>query len=149
MKNINTQLMAELQQELQPYPETLEFVIGYRNYVHAIDDLIDGPNRPTAEDILKVSAMASCLFSTNFWLKHSNILVVTEQLVNNTYADSVIWESSSFKQYRNAADTLRHAGLDMFFAAILITLGRDKLREYSLKFRTQCYEIQSSMEDIK
>lgn len=149
MKHINTQLMTRLQQELEPYPETLEFVTGYRNYVHAIDDLIDGPNRPTAEEILKVSAMASVLFSTAFWLRHSNLLVVTEQLVNNTYADSVMWENSALANQRIAADTLRHAGLDMFYAAILITLGRDKLRELSPLFREQCHNIQSEKKDIK
>lgn len=149
MKNIDTQLMTELARDLEQHPETLEFITLYRNYVHAIDDLIDGSNRPTSEEILKVTAMASNLFSTAFWLKHSSLLILTEQLVNNTYADSVFWESASFKEHRVAADTLRHAGLDMFYAAILITLGRDKLREYSLRFRSQCYKIQAAKEDIK
>ncbi len=149
MKHINTQLMTRLAEELEQHPETLEFISFYRNYIHAIDDLIDGANRPTAEEILAVSAQASRLFSTAFWIKHSNLLIVTEQLVNNTYADSVKWENSALANQRTAADTLRHAGLDMFYAAILITLGRDKLRELSPLFREQCHNLQSESKDIK
>lgn len=149
MKHINTQLMTRLAEELVNHPETLEFISFYRNYIHAIDDLIDNKERPTAEEILNVSAQASRLFSTQFWINHSNLLIVTEQLVNNTYADSVKWENSALQDQRVAADTLRHSGLDMFYAALLITLGRDKLRELSPLFREQCHNIQSEKKDVK
>ena len=141
--------MTRLYQDLKDYPETFDFITQYRVYVHAIDDLIDSKDRPTPEEILSVSAAASRLFSTEFWIKNYSLLIVTEQLVNNTYADSVVWEKSALKADREAANTLRHSGLDMFFAAILLTLGRDKLRSYSLEFRTQCHKIQSETEDVK
>lgn len=148
-QDIDQKLMTELAVELQPFPETLEFIVLYREYIHAIDDLIDCPKRPTSEELLAVFAKASRLFSTTFWIKHSNLLIVTEQLANNTYADSVLWEDSAIASLRTASDTLRHSGLDMFFGAILITLGRDKLREWSTRFRSQCHKLQSDPEDIK
>ena len=141
---INHKLMAELQVALTPFPEALSFAIGYKKYIHALDDLIDSPNRPTSEEILAVAALASAVFSLPFWIENHAELLLVEQLINNTYADSVLWESSEIAYKKTSADTLRHAGLDMFFAVILIKLGRNKLREFSPQFRTQCHELQGA-----
>lgn len=147
MKHVNTQLMTELLSELNPFQDAVEFVILYRNYVHAIDDLVDVPHG--SEEILRVSALANQVFNSDFWRQYGPQLQVLEYMINNTYADSVKWENSEKPEFRVAADTLRHAALDMFYAVLLIKLGRDKLREFSLRFREQCYNIQSCKEDIK
>jgi hypothetical protein len=139
---VNHELMAKLEEALAPYPEAIAFALDYRELVHAIDDLIDQPNRPTSEEILRMAALAGKTYSQPFWLRYGGILHITEQLVNNTYADSVIWERGDNIENRNSSDTLRHSGLDMFYAVVYITLGREKLREFSAPFREQCHNIQ-------
>jgi len=142
---INKELMSKLQEALCPFPEAIEFALAYRNLIHAIDDLVDDPNRPTSEALLKVFAQASAVYSLPFWKVNCDKLLIIEQLINNTYADSVLWENDAVVEHKRvASDTLRHTGLDMFFAIILITLGRDKLREFSAPFRQQCIELQST-----
>lgn len=141
---VNKELMIKLEAALAPFPEAIDFALAYRSYIHSIDDLIDNPNRPTAEEILKVTAIASALFTHNFWRQYGPQLLAVEQMINNTYADSVMWESDALEHKRTSSDTLRHSGLDMFYSIILVTLGRDKLREFSAPFRQQCHEIQGA-----
>lgn len=138
---INPELLMELSNLLSPFPDALEFANLYRDYVHLIDDLVDSESRPTSEEILKVMALASAVFTCDFWMKYGKSLFLLEQSINNTYADSVKWEDDAVAWKREAAGTLRHAGIEMFFAVLLITVGRDKTREFSLRFREQCHEL--------
>ena len=143
---LNKKLMDRLLVLFKDQPDAYEFVDLYRGYIHLIDDIIDEPNFKTPEHILKLTALASRVFTCKFWLTYGHALIVTEQLINNTYADSVIWEKSTLRYQTTAADTLRHTGLDMFFAVILIVFGRDILREVSAEFREQCHLIQDDSE---
>lgn len=147
MKNshkINNELMERIQEILCPFPEAVEFAVAYRNYIHSIDDLVDEVQRPSSEQLLKVFSESAICFSLPFWQQYKSALIVTEQLINNTYADSVDWETSSDLMKQQDANVLRHCGLDMFFAVILLTAGREKLREISSDFRFQCHQLQTS-----
>lgn len=140
---IDKRLMDEISKSLAPFPEAGNFITLYRDYVHAIDDLIDMENRPNAEELLRVFAAASVLFTTPFWRQYGPSLLMVERMINNTYADSVRWEQKDLNntwQNRDAS-VLRHAGVDMMFAIIDLLLGRDKLREISSAFRYQCHLI--------
>jgi hypothetical protein len=143
---INHIMMEQISKYLAPHPEACRFITAYRDYVHAIDDLIDATLRPDSEQILKTFAQASTLFTLPFWNQYGTLLIVTEKLVNNTYADSVLWENSPLDWQRRDASVLRHAGVDMFFAVVALILGGDKLREISADFRTQCHLIHMNEE---
>jgi len=123
------------------------FVILYNQYVHAIDDIIDEENkRNDPEFILNAFAIANELFSCKFYRDNAHILQPIEFMANNTYADSVAWEKSDEKWKQESARTLRHSGLDVFFAAFCICCGRDKLREISSDMRE--FTTKSQLNDI-
>jgi hypothetical protein len=146
---INKQLMQELGELLAPFPDACEFTIAYKAYIHDIDDLVDEKERPSAEKVIATFAKASAVFSLPFWRQHSPALIVLEQVINNCYADSVEWETAAFSWKRNDANVLRHVGIEMFFAVLLLTVGRAKTREFSSKFREQCHLLQTDEEEIK
>ena len=137
---IDKDLLEEVCLLLKDYPDANRFVIEYRKYIHMIDDLIDNPLRPIPEEILAMAAQASYVFSLPFYTQHSSLLFLVEQMINNTYADSVEWETINNSAWQQSdAGVLRHAGIDMFFAVILITNGREALRKISSRFRTHTH----------
>lgn len=127
------ELLKEINEILTPYPEALAFINAYNEYVHLIDDIVD--EKHDVSDILKVFSLAATIYSSNFWQQNKDALWVIEQLINNTYRDSVVWEQSSVAWKRNHAKSLSHCGYNMFYAVILIVAGKDKLDEISLRFR--------------
>lgn len=138
-KNNNPEIIKYLEEVLKPHPEACEFTHLYRDYVHGIDDLIDGEKRPTSEELLKMFSLASQLFTTAFWRLHGPSLLILEQTINNEYADSVLWETDAMEWKRTDSRVLRHSGISMFYAVLLLTVGREKLREVSAKFRENCH----------
>lgn len=124
---------------LKQYPDAYAFMHCYTVYVNLIDDIIDLPELRTPTNILKLASTASMLFSLPFWMQNSNQLLILEQCINNTYADSVEWEKSALKWQRIDSNVLRHSGIDMLYAVILICYGYDKMREVSSKIREHCH----------
>lgn len=141
---LNKHLLEKVQELLTTFPDALEFVIHYKEYIHAIDDLIDSNDRPTPEEILAVFSKAAHVFSLPFWKSNAHMLFMVEQIINNEYADSVNWEKSEVKWKVSDANALRHTGINMFFAVILLTHGRDTLRDISLAFREQCHLLHTN-----
>lgn len=138
--------LDEAMELLKQYPDAYVFIKLYQSYIHDIDDIIDLPELRTPANILKITSKASMLFSLPFWKVNSDQLLILEQCINNTYADSVIWEKSALNWQRTDANVLRHSGIDMFFAAILICCGYDKMREISTKFRERCHLLHMDSE---
>lgn len=136
---INKELMEVLYKELRDHKEALDFVIEYRNYIHMIDDIIDEDR--SNEKLLEAFAKASEIFSMPFWRKHAHLLVMIEQSINNTYADSTQWEKSDVEWIKRDASVLRHSGIDMFFSVINLVCGREKLRDISSAFRQQAHRL--------
>lgn len=148
-KRINQELLQILHELFKDFPEALEFVLAYKEYIHFIDDMVDVKDFQTVENQLKLQSKAAVLYSLPFWRRHVDNLLVLSLIMNNTYLDSVIWEKSEVEWQRRDSFCLRHVGIDMFYAVILITFGRDKLREISLKFREQCHKLQEQDEYSK
>lgn len=139
LSKINPKLLEKVQLLLVKYPDAYEFVEHYKDYIHQIDDLIDNVDRPSSEQVLKAFAKAAHVFSLPFWRANGHMLFILEAIINNTYTDSVDWENSNTSWKRSDAAALRHIGIEMFFAVILLTHGRETLREISLEFREQCH----------
>lgn len=132
-------LLKEVDEILSPFPEAYEFAKKYKDYVHILDDLVDEDKG--TEKILIAASKASELFTMPFWRQFGPSLIVLEQVINNTYADSVEWENDALEFKRRDSMVLRHAGIEMFFAIILLTAGRESLRKISSRFRAQCHEL--------
>lgn len=136
---LDQKLLKELNEILIERPEAFEFVVLYRNYIHLIDDIVDEKEFQNSVKLLELQALASRTFTCNFWIRHGQKLIVTEQLINNSFADSVHWEKSETEWKRRDANVLRHAGLDMFFAVLLVEFGYNVMRSFSARFREQCH----------
>ena len=146
--DVNKELIEKIYLMLQPYPEAAAFVIAYRDYIHDIDDIIDEGAKRSSENILRVFARASALFTMPFWQMYGRQLLLVEQTINNTFTDSVEWEKSDVPWKINDSNVLRHCGIDMFYAVILLILGRDALRTISSDFRRQAHLLHTNEEGL-
>jgi len=113
--------------------EAMQFVELYAKYIHQIDDIIDEDKKD--ELIINTFNLATCVFTTPFWIKHHEKLFLIDVLINNQYADVVKWESAEELWKRRDAKALSHVGYNMLFAVVLIVAGYPALRECSSKFR--------------
>lgn len=138
------QLRHQIKLLLKEYPGAILFLEIYNQYVHCIDDLVDeAAFRNDPENILRMANLASACFSTDFWRQNAHILLPIEQMANNTYADSIVWERSPDEKKKVAADTLRHSGLDIYLKTVEICCGREALRELSPLIREHTLIIQT------
>jgi hypothetical protein len=132
------EIKDKLREILSRHPNVAQFLIDYNDYVHLIDDLIDGDATTNAENILTLAHKASKLFNNDFYRQFGQYLYLVEVVNNNTYADSVIWEKIDGWKKQHA-DVMRHAALDMFMACIFILSDYQTLRSISPKMREYCY----------
>lgn len=128
-------LLEEVKEIFKPFPLASKFICDYTLYIHMIDDIIDEPIKDP-ELILKAQSLANEIYSNIFYQQNTAMLSMVEALINNDYADSVLWEKSVSSWQQSHADVLRHSGYHMFFAVVILLAGRDKLREISARFRT-------------
>jgi hypothetical protein len=105
------------------------FLALWNQYVHAIDDIVDG--QATPETTITTFACAANVFSHPFYLANRAALYAVVMLVANAYADSVSWEKSDRDGQRTMSDVLRFAGNEMLFAVALICGGYAHLRKIS------------------
>ena len=129
---MNQQQFERIKEILSPDPTALPFLMKWTDYVHLIDDMQDGDS-PVNLGLL--TGMANDLFSMPFYKSHEPCLWSVVQLTNNTFYDSVAWESAPEKWKRVHAGCLRHTGYDMFFIVVNIVAGYAAMREISLTFR--------------
>lgn len=118
--------------------DAVRFLLAWREYVHLIDDIVDGDASPV--DVIRVGAMANSLYSSPFYRRHTDQLYVTVQLLTVAYRDSVQWEKSTDAWRREIADVIRHSGADMVRAVALLCGGYAHLARYSLEIHTICYQ---------
>ncbi len=139
-------MFEEICKVLEPYPEAVTFALSYKDYIHKIDDLIDSEIRPSPNQILEMAAKASETFTLPFWIQFGPSLILLEQTINLEYGISVEWEKESNWKLQ-AADSMRHAGCNMFLAILLITIGREQTREFASKLRENAHKLH--LEDFK
>jgi hypothetical protein len=111
-----------------------EFLVLWNLYCHAIDDLIDAPERPDPDQVLAGFMQAAVLYSHPFFRTHATSLLPVVANVTNTYADSVRMERMEGWPAQ-AADVLRFCGNDMVTAVAFITGGYGHMRDLSGKLR--------------
>lgn len=118
--------------------EAMDFLLKWRQYVHAIDDIIDG-DRSGPEFILSTFASAATLYSHPFYLR--NITALRQLVYNctNAYTDSVNWEKSATEWQRQFADHYRHFGAEMVLAVAGIVGGYEHMRSISPELRVICW----------
>jgi hypothetical protein len=121
------------------------FLLLWRAYVHAIDDIIDGDMKER-EEIIRSFILAQEIYTHGFFIQHGPELKRLVRLVTNAYADSVAWEQDEKEWRRQIADTLRHAGNEMVLAVVDLCAeaqvpgtGYDAMRSVSLQLRALNY----------
>ena len=117
----------------------------WREYVHAVDDDDDEPNR-TPVDRCRTHALAIEVFNHPFYIAHREQLLPLIRATNNAYADSVQWEKSNVKWQADFADVYRHFASEIVLAVAEIC-GNERLngqgyahkRSISMELRTICH----------
>lgn len=117
--------------------EAIGFLLLWREYVHAIDDIIDG-DRTGPEHILATFALAATLYSHPYYLRNIAALRALVYSITNSYADSVAWEKEGGWR-KEWADHNRHAGAEMVLAVAQLCGGYGHMRTLSPELRTICY----------
>lgn len=118
--------------------EAIGFLWLWRQYVHAIDDIVDG-DAPGAEFLLRTFALAATLYSHPFYLKNLPALRQVVYNCTNAYADSVDWEKSPIDWQRTWSDHYRHFGAEMVLAVAQICGGYEHMRSISPELRVICW----------
>ena len=123
-------------------PAAMEFCNLWFIYCHAIDDLIDDQERPSAERLIEVSVQANLVYSSSFYQAYLKSLQPVVLLIANAYADSVHWEKSSVTSQSTISDVLRCCGNEMFFTVAMICGGWKHARNLSSRIRERSWDLQ-------
>lgn len=119
-------------------PESAMFITMYSEYVHVVDDLVDEPK--CVELVDKVTTLATQLFSSNYWTRNSQQLVLVEQLIHVFYFASVEWETSNEPWKRRDAKAMSHIGYSMLFAVMLLeTKNLELVKKMAIQFMESCH----------
>lgn len=130
--------MQKVESILAKNPEAYSFVSAYSEYVHLVDDLIDEPK--DIEYVDKLTFISGQIFSSNYWLKNCDRLLLIEQLIHIIYFNSVQWEKSNEHWKQRDAKVLSHCGYYMLFAVLLLETKDSLLvQEISLEFMEKCH----------
>lgn len=119
-----------------------QFLCAWHQYCHDIDDLVDNPHDPEkfSEQLCGLLIRSAALYSLPFYREHAHELFLIVAASANAWADSVKWEKADQELWkRQAADILRHAGIEMIFAVSTIVSGYAHMRQYSAALRTGCH----------
>lgn len=110
-------------------PQAREFLILWREYVHQIDDLIDGDAKGP-EPMLNTFMLAAFVYTTPFFQAHMPALRQIAVNCTNAYADSVAWEKADGWKAQ-WADHYRHFASEMVLAVAAICGGYQHMRKIS------------------
>lgn len=141
------ELMDDIAKMFEQHPEVSAFLKLHNTYVHAVDDLED-----KAKDVnpLYVAELAMLYYNHPIYVKNREALYLVSYLNHNSYRDSVAWEKNNFDDggmRLEAAKTLRHASIDMFFALVLLYCGPLELARISPRLRA--YTLEKHRDDIE
>ncbi len=133
------ELVDKLQAMLAHNIDATRFVLAYGELTEIADDLVDDPANHI-ENTMKLTAIVSQLFTSNYWLKNGPALVMVELLNNLTFFDVVKWEKSSEEWQRRDAKALSHCAYNMLFAVLILECGLEATRKISLEFRESAHK---------
>jgi len=113
--------------------QAMEFLGVWREYVHQIDDLIDGDSKGP-EAVLNAFMLAAFVYTQPFFVAHMPALRQIAVNCTNAYADSVKWEKA--EGWRGQfSDHYRHFASEMVLAVASICGGYDHMRKISPMLR--------------
>ncbi len=146
---VSDKLKSALDKYLGNNLSAYQWLFLYRHYCHAIDDIIDIPERRSDNEyILLVFNKALDVLSHPFYLAHVNRLYSVIKVIHNTYCDSVQWEASNETWKKLYADVIRCATNEMLTTVVSIVvteetqsfdLGYEAAREVSLLAREKSW----------
>lgn len=109
--------------------EAARFLRFWRQYVHQIDDLIDGDTKGP-EAMLSAFMLAAFVYTDPFFVAHMPELRQIAINCTNAYADSVAWEKGEGWKAQ-WADHYRHFSQEMALAVAGICGGYNHMRQIS------------------
>jgi len=107
----------------------MDFLACWREYVHQIDDLIDGDAKGP-EAMLNAFMLAAFVYTQPFFIEHMASLRQIAVNCTNAYADSVKWEKAEGWRAQ-FADHYRHFASEMVLAVASICGGYAHMRKIS------------------
>ena len=134
-------LLATLESMLGKHPDGMDaykFILAYGTFCHAVDDIVD-EKITEPEVLLKTFTLYSDILTSPFYRKYWGELHPILSMINNNYADSVIFERSSEQWKKDHADSLRTCGNDIAVHIVHMLCGYDDSRRLSLLFREDSY----------
>lgn len=118
--------------------EAMEWLTLWRQYVHAIDDIVDG-DTPGTEPLLASYALAISVYTHPFFLKNISGLRQIALNCTNAYADAELFKKGEPAWQREFADHYRHFGAEMVLAVASICGGYAHMRSLSAELRVICW----------
>ena len=123
---VSKELLARVHKHLANRPDALWFLRTYSDYCHAIDDIVDVPERRADNEFFgRVLDMALELFSSDFYALRRAKLYSLVKNVQNTYMDSVLWEKSAEDWQLKVSDVLRCCAHDMTVAVVELVVTEE------------------------
>ncbi len=142
-------LLETINRYLANRPDAAQFLLLYRDYCHAIDDIIDIPERRNDNEfILYTFNMAHDIFSCAFYQENVGELYSVVKIIHNLYADSVKWETSDIQWQKQVSDVTRNCANIMISTVVRIVvrkeekspwLGYEAMRDISSRAVSQSY----------
>lgn len=117
--------------------DALNFVVAYGEYAELVDDLVDEVF--CVKRLARMTALASQLFTSNYWQQRGHQLLMVEQLNNLSFFHTVEWEKAPEQWKRTDARSLNHTAYNMLFAILILEHGIEKVREITLRFRESAH----------
>lgn len=138
-KELDPHIEAYIAEIFKDHPDAWEWIKAYNAYGHMIDDVIDERLDPNL--VLRLCATAELLFSMPFYLANKPRIDAVNEVIRSQYYDSIKWEKSTAKYFRDQAKCLSHCGIEMFFCVIRIIAGELVAREVSTEFRRRTFVL--------
>lgn len=94
-------LLTALNTHLKNRPDAIEFITAFKAYSHAIDDIIDIPERRADDEfILETFTKAQDVYSSRFYVEHVTELYSVVKVIHALYVNSVKYEKEGAEEWQ-------------------------------------------------
>jgi hypothetical protein len=135
MSNPVYQKVAEM---LDQHPDALEFLKGYHELCHAVDDIVD-EKRTDVEFISHTFILAAAVYSCPFYRRYVQELFPMVCHVTNNFTDSTIMLDNPEDWQQKFGDAIRNTANDMVCCVVNICCGWKEMRKVSMLLREDSY----------